>query len=669
MTEGTDKFTMEHETNVDLMTPLQDNDKDQLLERVKTSAYGIKHLNAEAIKYTDIIKGLGVQQHDLIRVVKKIPVFIPGSSQSISDKASGIMQTMNEAYIGLQQTVCTALAAKAEFDTITKELQTLHVDIPKKTNKLIKWTPAYEKGIYRMWKEVSGLNVGDCTSNNCDIELITRTKGSILSKTSFRYELIIKTIRSRTQADTWKTVTDFCHELEMEDGRTKHWLHYPLSETFVLLVAGMLGFEFFEYQAVEHKDEYLAELRQRTGLAFAHGIPSRARYNELLGKLSADVVESVLERWADRICKMAADNPCPEMSYNPVRVHNSEIPEFAQRIRYQFQDGVVSAHFDDTGIHPESIPVKDTAAEKSVIRHIAIDGKTICGASARRKEYIHQVTAFTPVLKKILAYKTVKGKGKELQGVEELIKELGLHLGNEPIAATMDALSLNPQIINSLSDRGHSFIVGLKGNQEKLAERVKEFFKGYFQNTYGAEGTNPSGDACLYEKIQCFHDFETRKKHGRDSYWSYYHLDDVSSIFGNDFQRFNGSITSITAVIRTTIKNGEITCTTSYYVGNLDNGVLAARLIRDHWGVEAMHNILDVSFAEDKCRVHAGDRPRIFAAVRKFVMTIYFCFGNGKSINTCRSSFTSSRSYRDQILGEVYDEISYLHGSGLAFMR
>ena len=42
---------------------------------------------------------------------------------------------------------------------------------------------------------------------------------------------------------------------------------------------------------------------------------------------------------------------------------------------------------------------------------------------------------------------------------------------------------------------------------------------------------------------------------------------------------------------------------------------------RAHWGVEAMHWVLDVTFREDACRVHKGHAARNFSALRKFALS------------------------------------------------
>jgi hypothetical protein len=40
------------------------------------------------------------------------------------------------------------------------------------------------------------------------------------------------------------------------------------------------------------------------------------------------------------------------------------------------------------------------------------------------------------------------------------------------------------------------------------------------------------------------------------------------------------------------------------------------RLTRDHWGIEALHNVRDVTYRQDASRIRAGQTPKIMATLR-----------------------------------------------------
>jgi predicted transposase YbfD/YdcC len=50
--------------------------------------------------------------------------------------------------------------------------------------------------------------------------------------------------------------------------------------------------------------------------------------------------------------------------------------------------------------------------------------------------------------------------------------------------------------------------------------------------------------------------------------------------------------------------------------------------IRGHWGIEALHHIRDVTFAEDASQVRAGTAPRAMASLRNLATGILRLHGH-----------------------------------------
>jgi predicted transposase YbfD/YdcC len=50
--------------------------------------------------------------------------------------------------------------------------------------------------------------------------------------------------------------------------------------------------------------------------------------------------------------------------------------------------------------------------------------------------------------------------------------------------------------------------------------------------------------------------------------------------------------------------------------------------IRGHWGIEALHHIRDVTFAEDACQVRTGTAPRAMASLRNLAIGILRAHGH-----------------------------------------
>ena len=71
---------------------------------------------------------------------------------------------------------------------------------------------------------------------------------------------------------------------------------------------------------------------------------------------------------------------------------------------------------------------------------------------------------------------------------------------------------------------------------------------------------------------------------------------------------------------------------TAYAVTSLTNvQAHPARLadwIRGHWGIEALHHLRDVTFAEDASQIRAGNAPRVMASLRNLAIGILCAHGD-----------------------------------------
>ena len=53
-----------------------------------------------------------------------------------------------------------------------------------------------------------------------------------------------------------------------------------------------------------------------------------------------------------------------------------------------------------------------------------------------------------------------------------------------------------------------------------------------------------------------------------------------------------------------------------------------ADYVRGHWGIEALHHLRDVTFAEDACQVRTGNAPRAMASLRNVAIGILRAHGH-----------------------------------------
>lgn len=105
---------------------------------------------------------------------------------------------------------------------------------------------------------------------------------------------------------------------------------------------------------------------------------------------------------------------------------------------------------------------------------VALDGKTIRGASARRGEVgsVHLVAAYAPALEAVLDQVDSGGKGRELAAAELLLGRLPL----QDRVYTGDALFTQREFCQTILEGGGSYLLPVKENQPTLLADLEEAF-------------------------------------------------------------------------------------------------------------------------------------------------------------------------------------------------
>ena len=69
---------------------------------------------------------------------------------------------------------------------------------------------------------------------------------------------------------------------------------------------------------------------------------------------------------------------------------------------------------------------------------------------------------------------------------------------------------------------------------------------------------------------------------------------------------------------------GKETSETRCYISSLPlNAEQGLNAVRDHWQVESMHWVLDMTFREDESRIRKGQGPLAFNVMRKIAMALF----------------------------------------------
>ena len=205
---------------------------------------------------------------------------------------------------------------------------------------------------------------------------------------------------------------------------------------------------------------------------------------------------------------------------------------------------------------------------------VAFDGKTVRGSKDGPNTALHMVSAYATELGVSLGQEGLAGKGNELAAIKALLDTL----------------------------------VAVKDNQKNLSEAVVEFIT--------------TAEAFDFRNLDVQKRVWVDKDHGRLETRRAVWVADVSWMDRPMREAWKklGAVGMIES--EQEIKD-KISVERRYFIAS--SGVKTveqfAHAARGHWGVEAMHWVLDVIFREDHCRVRKGHAARNLSAIRKFALS------------------------------------------------
>ena len=243
-------------------------------------------------------------------------------------------------------------------------------------------------------------------------------------------------------------------------------------------------------------------------------------------------------------------------------------------------------------------------------KQIAIDGKTICGASAAREKNekeaegkLHMISAWICEDRISIAQVKTNEKSNEITKIPELLSTLDVR-GS---VVTIDAMGTQTAIAKKIVEEEADYVLGLKQNQPTLYRDVKEYFDW--------ARTEPS------EKNKLSVKDDTDSEHGRITHRHVEVSNDVSWLEGREHWK---NLSSLICVTRKTERDGNTSTEESYYIASRPlSADEASRYIRAHWSIEnQLHWSLDVVFHEDDCQIHSENAPQNLSVVRKIAKAL-----------------------------------------------
>ena len=219
-------------------------------------------------------------------------------------------------------------------------------------------------------------------------------------------------------------------------------------------------------------------------------------------------------------------------------------------------------------------------------KQIMIDGKAIKSTDAIGKieKMMNIVTAYTDTGISLMQ-RTVETKTNEMPVVREIIGMLDV----EGLIITADALHCQKLTAQTIINKGGDYVLQVKENQKEIYKRLKEIFENCTSEETQKEGR--------YEI------FKTEERsHGREETRTCYVLNKLPKLGGhvNEWKELK----RVFSIVREVNREGKNTKEISYYLSSKDDS--AEKLlsyVRNHWKIESMHYILDVTYNEDRCKI------------------------------------------------------------------
>lgn len=230
---------------------------------------------------------------------------------------------------------------------------------------------------------------------------------------------------------------------------------------------------------------------------------------------------------------------------------------------------------------------------------IAVDGKTICSTAKAGNPHsaLQILSAYITQNGIVLAQEAIHEKTNEIPVFQEMLTYLDV----EGKIITADAMHGQRETCRKIIQRKGDYLFGLKENQPSLLEDVRLFFANANEKDLDSFQTIEK-NAGRVEKRTC------RKI--RDISWLEAH-------------KWPG-LRSVFSIERVVEARGRRSQETSYYISSCDyppKQLMA--LAREHWKIESMHWLLDVTFSEDDCRFLSENAHRTMNALRKFALAVH----------------------------------------------
>ena len=243
--------------------------------------------------------------------------------------------------------------------------------------------------------------------------------------------------------------------------------------------------------------------------------------------------------------------------------------------------------------------------EQGPARLVAIDGKT-CRRSHDAGQGLgplHVVSAWATEGGVALGQVATEAKSNEITAIPVLLGQIEL----TDTLVTIDAMGCQKEIARAIVGGGGDFVIAVKDNQPTLREAIAAYVLEHLENDF---------EGLRYRRHET-----SEAGHGRVDERSYF-LTRVPDDFA--LKKEWPWVKAIGYSVRITKHaDGQETDEVRYYaLSRYLSGKRFGEAVRGHWGIEAMHWVLDLNFREDDSRTRERTLGNNLSWLRRFAVTL-----------------------------------------------
>ena len=266
---------------------------------------------------------------------------------------------------------------------------------------------------------------------------------------------------------------------------------------------------------------------------------------------------------------------------------------------------------------------------------VHLDGKAMrrTRSDARELGALHVVSAWAGTTGITLGQVAADAKSNEITALPELIALLDLRQK----VVTIDAMGCQKEIARQVADRKGDYVLSLKGNQPTFHEEAQAAF------AQAASQPAPRGREHTTEE----------KGHGRHERRTVRALPAGECVSESRRQEWAGlmSLVMVTRVV-TCLSSGAVSTEASYFISSLrPSARRIGQAIRSHWGIEAMHWVLDVVFREDARRLYDRTAAENVALMNRMAVSLLRGDASKGSFKVKRKRAGWNMQFLAQLLG------------------